>query len=174
MRYSGSAHPWQASAVLGWRRGWIVVVAVVVIVVLAVGALAGGHLRGEATVLPVAAPAIDPRLIVRAHTVPIAGTLGSLAVQGSLYPGLPGGNTVRISLGDTGGLAPSSYLTLVVTMPGMRMVPVTATLPARDGAYSGIVPIPMFGSYAARLTLVRGGVRQHGTIQFSVPLQLGR
>jgi len=162
-------HSWWASATLGWRRGWLAVVAVM----LTVAALAGARLRSAAIVLPAKPPTINSRLIVRAHTVRVAGTLGSFAVQGSLYPGLPGGNMVRIRVGGTGAPAPLSYLTLVVSMPGMRMIPVTATLPARGAEYSGLVALPMFGSYTARLTLVRGDVRRYGTAQLSVPLSLG-
>lgn len=170
MRYSGRAHSWRAGATLGWRRGWLALLAVI----LAVVALAGGRLRSEAILPPAKPPTINPRLVVRAHAVRVAGTLGSFAVRGSLYPGLPGRNMVRIRVGGTGPPAPSSYLTLVVRMPGMPMIPVTATLPARGAEYSGLVPLPMFGSYTAHLTLVRGDVRRYGTAQLSVPLSLGQ
>ena len=119
-------------------------------------------------------PTSDPRLVVRAHTVRISGTLGNLAVHGTLYPGLPGGNMVRLAVGGASAPAPSAYLTLLVTMPGMRMAPATARLPARGREFSALVRLPMFGSYTARLTLGGSGVRRQGRIQLSVPLQLGR
>lgn len=58
-------------------------------------------------------------------------------------------------------------------MPGMRMVPVVATLPARGGEFSGRAPLPMFGTYTARLTLRGSGALQHGTAQLSMPPYLG-
>ena len=170
MSYSKPAHPSRATAALRRTRRRIAVV----VGLLALAALAGARLRSGATAPAATTPTSDPRLIVRAHTVRIAGTLGDLAVHGTLYPGLPGGNMVRLAVGGTSAPAPSAYLTLLVTMPGMRMAPVRAMLPARGGAFSGLVPLPMFGSYTARLTLARNGMRQQGRIQLSVPLQLSR
>ena len=170
MRYGGRAHSSTARPALHRSRGWTGVV----IVLLAVASLGGLRLRSGAIEAPAGRQAIDPSLVVRAHAVPIAGTLGTLVIRGTLYPGLPGGNMVRIRVGDSSAPAPSAYLTLLVTMPGMRMVPFTAMLPARGGEFSGRVPLPMFGSYTARLTLVRGSLRQQGTAQLSLPLYLGR
>jgi hypothetical protein len=156
------ARPWIAIGSLG---GLLVAVAAV---------LAGVQLtHGSSSALP-PTPTIDARLIVHPHTVPVTGALAGAALHGTLSPGLPGANTVQLTIHGLAAIASSPSLTMVATMPGMPMAPVTARLRARHGAYSGVVVLPMFGAYTARLTLERGGALRHGTAQLSVPLTLGQ
>ena len=138
--------------------------------------LLGVHFTQGSSSAPAATPTVDPRLVLRAHTVPVTGTLAGTTLHGTLYPGFPGANTIQITAPDLGGMADgaSAYIDVVATMPGMRMIPVSARLQAHNGAYSGTLPLPMFGVYTARLTLVHGAEHQHGTAQLSLPLTIGQ
>lgn len=116
-----------------------------------------------------AAPTVDPRLIVRGHDQPVSGTLaGGVRLRGTLYPALPGVNmlSLRNSTRDGG----TGRLEVVVTMPGMAMRPVHATLTPHQDRYQGTVTLPMFGRYVARIVLMTPRGRGQGTIPLVVPL----
>ena len=137
--------------------------------------LLSSHIARGSSSPPVASPTADPRLVLHARHVPIAGTLGGGTVRGSLYPGFPGVNTLQIGAPERPAPARGhdAHLDLVVVMPGMRMAPTTARLGWRDGAYRGVIALPMFGTYHARLTLGPAGSAQRGTARLSLPLALG-
>ena len=138
-------------------------------------ALLGSHLaRGSSSAAPVV-PTVDPRLVLHAHRVPLAGTLAGRTLRGSLYPGFPGANTIQLAAPErtAGTRTSAAHLDLIAVMPGMRMVPARARLQLREGVYGGVIALPMFGTYRARLTLGLGGPPQHGTVQLSLPLTLG-
>jgi hypothetical protein len=122
---------------------------------------------------PPATPTVDSRLILHPQHVPLSGNVGGLALRGSLYPGYPGPNSLRVTPA-AGAVAPGSYLNLMAVMPGMGMVPVKGRLSAAHGAYNGKISLPMFGNYLATVMLVSGNHRLPGTIYLSLPLSVGR
>jgi len=115
--------------------------------------------------------------VVRGHDQAVTGALtGGGCVRGTLYPALPGANTLRLRVGDAGDAGTGAALgrvEVVAAMPGMAMRPVTTTLVARDGRYQGTIALPMFGRYAARVVVVTRRGRWRGTLTLDVPLALG-
>src|SRR4029077_1364843 len=99
----------------------------------------------------ISTPTIDPRLVVHARTQTVSGSLdGSLPLSGTIYPTLPGTNTITLQAAPGTRTRDGEQMRLVLTMPGMTMTPVHATLTARDHKYTGRVYIPMFGFYLAK------------------------
>jgi len=145
-------------------------------------ALAIGLLTGCGSTTPVApsraaAPTVDPRLVVRGHDQPVFGMLaGGARLRGTLYPALPGANTVRLRTEDLGGedTGAPGRAEIVAAMPGMAMHPVTTTLAAHAGRYQGTIALPMFGRYTARIVVTTRRGRRHGTLTLDVPLMTGR
>jgi len=99
---------------------------------------------------------------------------GGVRVDGTLYPALPGPNTLRLTLRRaSGATASAARVTVVVTMPGMDMPPVAATLAAHGRAYTGVIRLPMFGDYQARLVVrTPAGKRYMGVIALTAPLDV--
>ncbi|HXT36375.1 MAG TPA: hypothetical protein VN837_12430 [Chloroflexota bacterium] len=145
----------------------LVVVLVIVAVLIAV------RTSRSASSGPPATPTFDPRLVLHPQYVPVSGNAGGVTLHGSLYPGYPGRNTLRVTPAP-GVVARGSYVELVVVMPGMAMVPVKGRLSAANGAYKGYLSLPMFGNYVATVTMVAGNHRLHGTTYLSLPLTVGR
>lgn len=144
--------------------------------------LAGGlglHARASAHPRPTtlaAHTAIDPRLIVRPHSTAVTATLaGGLRLTGDLTPSLPGMMNTLTLRGpvDGGSTTTTAAINLTLTMPGMRMFPVHATLAFHAGTYRGRLWVPMFGSYLARLSADTGSGRLAGTAVITVPIDLG-
>lgn len=144
--------------------------ACVLMLVLGLALLGGGRsLFGEAA--PAATPTVDPRLIIRARTVPIASILSrGVRLSGTFYPAYPGRNTLRLSV--LGGAAPpqGARLTLSATMPGMAMRPIRATLAARGHGYAGAMMLPMFGTYRAGVVVQTARGRATGVITLTLTL----
>jgi len=118
---------------------------------------------------------VDPRLILHARTSGVGGVLaGGVRVDGTLYPALPGPNTLRLTLRRaSGATASAARVTVVVTMSGMDMPPVAATLAAHGRAYTGVIRLPMFGDYQARLVVrTPAGKRYTGVIALTAPLDV--
>ncbi|HVC81661.1 MAG TPA: hypothetical protein VNL35_14310 [Chloroflexota bacterium] len=145
----------------------------VVFVLIIVAVLIAVRASRSASSGPPATPTFDPRLIVHPQYVPLSGNAGGVTLHGSLYPGYPGRNTLRVTPA-AGAIAPGSYLELVAVMPGMGMIPVKGRLAAANGAYKGDLSLPMFGNYVATVTLVTGTHRLRGTAYLSLPLTVGR
>ncbi len=123
-------------------------------------------------------PPAVPRtgLVVRGHTQPVAGTLtGGTRVSGTLYPALPGANTLylRVENPGSGGAGMVGRAEVAASMPGMAMRPAMATLVGRAGGYQGTIALPMFGHYAARIVMVTRQGRRQGTLRLDVPLAPG-
>ncbi len=115
---------------------------------------------------PAAVPTTDPRLIIHARTVPLAGVLApGVRIRGTLYPAYPGRNTLRLVLQRHGRARGGGVsLALVVTMPGMAMAPIRVHLRGHDDRYSCAITLPMFGTYRARITVVTPDGPATGTI----------
>lgn len=145
------------------------------LLVALLAALLGSLLARGSSIAPATSPPIDPRLVLHAHHVPIAGTLAGSTLRGSLYPGFPGANTIQIAAsGHTSATdGHPAHLDLVVVMPGMGMVPARARLELRDGVYRGVIALPMFGTYSTQLTETVGSMHRHGRARLSLPLLLG-
>jgi len=144
---------------------------------LALAVRSGGGPHPHAAIASGAHAAVDPRLILHARTSGVRGVLeGGVRVSGTLYPALPGLNTLRLTLrrasGVPVGTAPAEQVAVVVTMPGMAMPPVTATLTAHGRAYAGVMRLPMFGDDQARLVVGAPAGRDTGAIALTVPLDL--
>jgi len=164
----------------GWTRG--ARAGVFLGTLLALGALViltGSWLsRQQAAVgriAPRPAPPSDaPHLVVQGHNQVVSATLaGGVRLSGTLYPALPGANTLTLTLSgmtDEGGKDAASSLGLRVTMPGMAMAPVRVVLRGRTGRYRGTVTLPMFGAYVAHVVLVTGRGHWQGTMPLLVPL----
>jgi hypothetical protein len=115
-----------------------------------------------------------PRLILPRHTVPFAGTIdGGIVCYGTLSPSLPGVNTITLSLRPPGRLAARGGLvSLVLSMPGMAMRPVKATLIASSEGYRGSAILPMFGRYRAQVDASTADGRYTGALSLTLPLTL--
>lgn len=121
-----------------------------------------------------AAAAVDPRLVLHPHTTSITGSLaGGLKVSGTLSPTIPGKNTLRLALRSANGQpVPAGHVSLVVTMPGMSMPPIRATLHAQGSAYASTIRIPMFGRYHATVTFATPTRHYTGAMAVNLPLPL--
>lgn len=158
------------------RRAWLSMAGLVVSLLL-LGGFIALHNTGSAESRPssvTARPTVDPRLVLRRHAEPFSGTIdGGLMLSGTLSPSLPGVNTIHLTIGRAGQHpARGSRVTLVLTMPGMVMAPVRATLAARAHGYSGSVVLPMFGTYRAQVDAIFHGGRYRGSLTMRLPLAL--
>jgi hypothetical protein len=139
------------------RQGgpWGVLLGGVLVVVLGVGVALRTGTVIAAGVVPSATPTLDPQLVIHPRTVPISATLThGAAIRGTLYPAYPGANTLHITIdGRDRTRAPTASLVLVVTMSGMAMPPIHARLTGHESRYSGVIVLPMFGRYWARVSL---------------------
>jgi hypothetical protein len=85
--------------------------------------------------------------------VPFSGIIaGGVPVDGTLRPSLPGLNIISLRILLPGRqVARGGRVSLVLSMPGMSMMPVHTTLTASGQGYRGRAILPMFGSYRARV-----------------------
>lgn len=133
---------------------------------LAVSSIGG---RQHASTSP-ASGVVDPRLVVRPHTERLSVPLtGGPRLAGSLYPALPGPNTLRLAALQ-GDRATSGRVEVTVTMLGMAMTPVHATLSAHGHGYSGTVTLPMFGHYRAGIVVHTPSGRYSGAVIIALTL----
>ncbi len=133
----------------------------------------GAGPQPPATALPTVWPAGADQ-VVRGHDQAVTGALtGGGRVRGTLYPALPGANTLRLRVDGAGDPGAPERVEVAATMLGMAMRPVTTTLVACDGRYQGTIALPMFGRYAARVVVVTRRGRWRGTLTLDVPLALG-
>ena len=96
---------------------------------------------------------------------------GGVRVTGTLAPTLPGPNTVHLVVsGRASAAVQASHVGLVVTMPGMAMRPITATLLARGPGYAGIIRLPMFGYYRTAVVVTGRAGRYTGALTLEIPL----
>ena len=114
----------------------------------------------------------DPHLTLRGGSVPFAGVLsGHARLEGTIAPSLPGVNTLTVRIELAGAQeARGGAVALVLTMPGMTMLPVRATLTATSQGYRGSVVLPMFGHYRAQVDALITGGRHTGVMSVAVPL----
>lgn len=139
-------------------------------------ALAGVALAVVRLVAPAGAytahPSVDPRLVLAPRTVAIQEALPrGLQLRGTLFPAFPGPNRVRlVASHGAGARIGTGHMHLVVTMPGMPMRPIAATLSAHGDSYSGTLHLPMCGLYRAAVALSTARSRYTGVLTFVVPL----
>ena len=156
---------------LGRRRALLLAGGlVIVLAALAVAVLP--MLRQPLAASPATGQMVDARLILHAHRLPVGGTLsGGLQLSGTLYPSLPGQNTLRLAVrGPSPAALHGAHLSVRITMPGMAMAPIRATLRARGRAYNGAVVLPMLGRYRAAVALTTPAGRSSGVVTLTVPL----
>lgn len=117
---------------------------------------------------------VDPRLVLHRQTVPFSGAIaGGVSLDGTLSPSLPGLNTISLRILLPGRrVARGGQLHVVLSMPGMAMVPVRATLTANSHGYRGRVVLPMFGRYRAQVDALTPGGRYTGAVILTLPLTL--
>ena len=112
---------------------------------------------------------LDSRLILLPHTIPVGGRLSdSLPFRLTIYPALPGGNRVRLTLPRASHL--NAPPTVVATMIGMAMAPSRTTLVGRGPVYRGSIDLSMFGRYRLTVTEAGAAIRQTGTVTVVLPL----
>lgn len=116
-----------------------------------------------------------PAVVVRGHIQAVTAVLATeVDLQGTLYPALPGVNTLRLRV--TGarsmGMGASGVLTLRLLMPGMAMRPITVALHEHARQYRGAVVLPMFGSYIGHVLLATPRRYWQGQLRLDVPLNL--
>ena len=92
-------------------------------------------------------------------------------MTGTLAPTLPGPNTLHLVVSGRAGVAvQASHVGLVVTMPGMAMRPIKATLVSRGHGYAGVIRLPMFGYYRAAVVVTGRAGRYTGALTLEIPL----
>ncbi len=131
--------------------------------------------QSAASVKPAAAPVVDRRLILHAHSTRVSGWLaGGLHLAGTLYPTLPGPNVLRVAV-VAQHLAPvrGSRVEVVATMPGMAMRPARATLVPCAAGYCGSLTLPMFGRYQVQTVIATPSGRLTGSLGIELPLPIG-
>ena len=150
-------------------RLWLAALGVAGAVALAVVFVARAQVGpATATVQQVPTPTVDPRLILHPRARRFVAAFGpGFRVAGTLDPSIPGANAIRLAA--PGGHA-SGRLVVRVTMPGMAMAPIAATLTAHGGGFTGRVTLPMFGTYRADMTLRHAGRSVRGTATLEIPL----
>ncbi len=157
------------------RRSTIVARGLLLVVSLSIGlAVVAGGRSSQLAAPSRATPTVDPRLILRPRTAPVAAVLSPRwPLTGTLYPAYPGRNTLRLRLEspDQAALARSS-ISLEVTMPGMAMPPIRVVLHGQGGRASGVLTLPMFGVYRAQVVVVTPSGRATGVL--ALPLSLPR
>jgi hypothetical protein len=113
-------------------------------------------------------------LVVRGHDQALSVTLvAGPRLSGTLYPALPGANALTLTRSGAPtarGAVTAGTLGLRVTMPGMAMPPIQATLRGHGSRYRGTLVLPMFGRYLAQVVLVVDGRRWQGAMPLLVPL----
>lgn len=121
---------------------------------------------------PVSAPRVDPRLVIRPRTIPVAAVLsGGLRLSGAYYPAYPGRNVLDLTVrGGNAPLARAAFIAVSATMPGMAMPPIRATLTANGHNYRGALSLPMFGAYRVAVAISAPHTRVTGTITVTLPL----
>jgi len=158
------------------RTRWIAFALGVSLVVigggLALAARAVASPRPDAPA-PAARVAVDPApIILRARTMRVQGALGTnVQVSGTLSPALPGLNTLRLSVRRSPGAdVRARQVMATVTMPGMDMPPIVATLAPHGHGYAGVIRLPMFGEYRASLVVRALAGRYTGIVALTIPL----
>jgi hypothetical protein len=133
--------------------------------------LAVGH-HGAPRAVPAATPTVDPRLIVRPRTIPIAGTFANGPhLDGTLYPAYPGRNTLDLTVPrGTQRRSGGDRIALSASMPGMAMRPVNGTLIAHGHRYIGTLMLPMFGTYRIEVVVASPGAAATGSITLTLSL----
>jgi hypothetical protein len=121
---------------------------------------------------PVSTTAVAARLVLHPHTTRFRGVLSNgAAVTGTLFPTIPGENTIRLVLsGPSEAPKGGSAVTLVAAMLGMRMAPARADLVSGAHGYAGIIDLSMFGRYRVSVRVVTPRGARHGTIRIELPL----
>lgn len=139
----------------------------VIALALAVSSIGG---RQHAPTSPESGASVDPRLIVRPHAERLSVRFaGGQRLAGSLYPALPGPNTLRLAALQ-GDRATSGHVDVTVTMLGMAMTPVHAMLSAHGHGYSGTLTLPMFGHYGADIVLHTPSGHYSGAVTIALTL----
>jgi hypothetical protein len=111
---------------------------------------------------------------VHAHVTPFSGTFaGDVLLTGTLTPSLPGLNTLSLSIRlPSGQAAQGGKVALILSMPGMTMLSIRATLSAHGHGYEGHVPLPMFGPYRAQVAATALSGHYTGTLRLTLRLLL--
>jgi hypothetical protein len=138
----------------------------------ATGAWRAAQRAASAHIDPPSAQAIDPRLIVRPHTVTRVAVVNGLHLALAVTPVLPGPNRVVVALTDHGRVLAGARIRVVATMPGMLMRPVQVVArEERGGRYVGMGALSMFGRWQLAVRVERPGAAPLVHV-FAVPLDL--
>lgn len=123
-----------------------------------------------------AARTIDPRLIVRPHTLTQSATVGGLRMALTVTPVLPGPNRFALSLIERGRPVAAARVRMAARMIGMSMRPVTLAMSeGRRGRYEARAPLAMFGRWRLSMRIDRPGaapLTHRFTVEMNVPAGL--
>ncbi|SRR5579883_178778 len=115
---------------------------------------------------------IDPRLILRPHTLTQVGTAGGLRLALTAGPLMPGPNRFELRLGAHGVPGAAAHVHLTAVMPGMAMRPVTLSMrEVRRGRYVAVGRLSMFGRWQLTVRIDRPGAAPL-THRFSIGVDL--
>jgi len=142
----------------------------------AAGASRAAQRAASAHLYPPSAQAIDPRLIVRPHTVTQVAVVERPHLVLAVSPALPGPNRVVVAAADHGRVLAGARIRVVVTMPGMPMRPVQVVAREERGRrYVGMGALSMFGRWqlAVRVERPRAAPLMHVfAVTFDLPVAL--
>jgi hypothetical protein len=131
--------------------------------------------HSAASVKPAAAPVVDQRLILHARTTRVSTLLtGGLRLAGTLYPTLPGPNTLNLNMaGQHPTPVRGGRVEVVATMPGMPTTPARAVLVPCPAGYCGRLTLPMFGHYRVQAAIAAPSGRLPSSLGIELPLPDG-
>jgi hypothetical protein len=123
-------------------------VSVVLAGVAVFAVMIAGHKPAPAATSSVAAPSVNPGLILHPRTTTLTGTAGTLGLKMTVSPLIPGTNHLALALTQHGQPLDGAQISLQIAMPGMLMRPIHAEARAGGhGTYQVAAPISMFGGW---------------------------
>ncbi len=133
----------------------------------------GGHAQGGGRAA--AAQRIDPRLILRPHTLTQVATVGGLRLALTVGPLVPGPNRFELRLAAHGPLGGTARVHVAAVMAEMAMRPLKLSMrEVRRGRYVAVGPLTMFGRWQLTVQIERpGGERLTHRFMIGVDLPRG-
>jgi hypothetical protein len=126
----------------------LLLVPVALIAVAVFVAIGAGQKPAPTATATVAAPGVNPALILRPRAATLAGTAGTVNLKMMVAPLIPGTNHLVLTLTQHGRPLDGAHISLQITMPGMLMRPIHVEARAGGhGLYQAAAPLSMFGGW---------------------------